>query len=112
MSVVAHGPLVFCWISVYKFHTCCDGDDLLFLQGLYSAAVVLYLAYFVAAMVISHQDQVKDPTPLIVVTVVTATFITIWQIRKRFEQRILENVLFPICQAFNQRQKVLTGIKM
>ncbi|XP_078320267.1 uncharacterized protein LOC144621309 [Crassostrea virginica] len=33
-------------------------------------------------------------------------------IRKRFEQRILENVLFPICQAFNQRHKVLTGIKM
>nr|XP_022310289.1 solute carrier family 28 member 3-like isoform X2 [Crassostrea virginica] len=80
--------------------------------GLYSAAIVLYLAYFVAAMVITHQDQVKDPTPLIVVTVVTATFITIWQIRKRFEQRILENVLFPICQAFNQRQKVLTGIKI
>lgn len=82
------------------------------LQGVYVALIGVYIAYFVAAMVITHEKKVKDPTPLIVVTAVTATFITIWLIRKHFGKQIQENLVFHVVFFFEQREKMVKALKM
>lgn len=80
--------------------------------GVYVALIGVYMAYFVAAMVITHEKKVKDPTPLIVVTAVTATFITIWLIRKHFGKQIQENLVFHVVFFFEQREKMVKALKI
>lgn len=80
--------------------------------GVYVALIGVYIAYFVAAMVITHEKKVKDPTPLIVVTAVTATFITIWLIRKHFGKQIQENLVFHVVFFFEQREKMVKALKI
>lgn len=80
--------------------------------GVYVALIGVYMAYFVAAMVITHEKKVKDPTPLIVVTAVTATFITIWLIRKHFGKQIQEKLVFHVVFFFEQREKMVKALKI
>lgn len=82
------------------------------LQGVYVALIGVYMAYFVAAMVITHEKKVKDPTPLIIVTAVTATFITIWLVRKYFGKQIQEKLVFHVVFFFEQREKMVKALKM
>lgn len=79
---------------------------------MYVSLGVLYLAYFVAAMVISQQQKIKDPTPLIVVTMVTVVCITIWLVKKMFGRKISEKLVLSIVNVFNQRQKLIRVIQM
>ncbi|XP_052683287.1 solute carrier family 28 member 3-like [Crassostrea angulata] len=80
--------------------------------GVYVALIGVYMAYFVAAMVISHEKKVKDPTPLIIVTAVTATFITIWLVRKHFGKQIQEKLVFHVVFFFEQREKMVKALKI
>lgn len=80
--------------------------------GVYVALIGVYMAYFVAAMVITHEKKVKDPTPLIVVTAVTATFITIWLVRKHFGKQIQEKLVFHVVFFFEQREKMVKALKI
>ncbi|XP_048753840.1 solute carrier family 28 member 3-like isoform X2 [Ostrea edulis] len=80
--------------------------------GMYVSLGVLYLAYFVAAMVISQQQKIKDPTPLIVVTMVTVVCITIWLVKKMFGRKISEKLVLSIVNVFNQRQKLIRVIQI
>lgn len=82
------------------------------LQGVYVALIGVYMAYFVAAMVITHEKKVKDPTPLIIVTAVTTTFITIWLVRKHFGKQIQEKLVFHVVFFFEQREKMVKALKM
>lgn len=82
------------------------------LQGVYVALIGVYMAYFVAAMVITHEKKVKDPTPLIIITAVTATFITIWLVRKYFGKQIQEKLVFHVVFFFEQREKMVKALKM
>ncbi|XP_062600358.1 solute carrier family 28 member 3-like isoform X1 [Saccostrea cucullata] len=81
-------------------------------MGVYVSLSVLYLAYFVAAMVITHQSQVKDPTPLIAVTMVTVTCIVIWLVRKKFGGKISEKLVFPLATVLDQRQMLVKVIQI
>nr|XP_011439738.2 solute carrier family 28 member 3 [Crassostrea gigas]XP_034308981.1 solute carrier family 28 member 3 [Crassostrea gigas] len=80
--------------------------------GVYVALIGVYMAYFVAAMVITHEKKVKDPTPLIIVTAVTATFITIWLVRKYFGKQIQEKLVFHVVFFFEQREKMVKALKI
>eukprot|EP00105_Crassostrea_gigas_P020839 XP_011439738.1 PREDICTED: solute carrier family 28 member 3 [Crassostrea gigas] len=80
--------------------------------GVYVALIGVYMAYFVAAMVITHENKVKDPTPLIIVTAVTATLITIWLVRKYFGKQIQEKLVFHVVFFFEQREKMVKALKI
>uniref|UniRef100_K1P526 Sodium/nucleoside cotransporter n=1 Tax=Magallana gigas TaxID=29159 RepID=K1P526_MAGGI len=81
-------------------------------DGVYVALIGVYMAYFVAAMVITHENKVKDPTPLIIVTAVTATLITIWLVRKYFGKQIQEKLVFHVVFFFEQREKMVKALKI
>ncbi|CAC5393510.1 SLC28A [Mytilus coruscus] len=79
---------------------------------LYVSLFIGYIAYFIAAMVKCSVDKVRDPTPLLVLTIVVLAFIVIWFIRKKFEEDIYKSFIQPVIDCFASKQKLQTFVKI
>ena len=81
-------------------------------QVLYSFLFIGYVGYFIAAMVKCYVDKVRDPTPLITVTMVVLGLFIIWFVRKRFEEDIYSNFISPVKDCFTSKEKLQLAVKM
>ncbi|XP_076094815.1 solute carrier family 28 member 3-like [Mytilus galloprovincialis] len=79
---------------------------------LYVSLFIGYLAYFITAMVKCSVDKVRDPTPLLVLTIVVLAFFVIWFIRKRFEDDLYKAFVQPVIDCFTSKQKLQTFVKI